>query len=150
MNDPVGVAVVGHGSTASTMLAAARNILPPGSLDGVIAIDAGLGETPTFSDATCAAIAKADRGRGVIALVDLFGASPCQCVQREGAGHGMIVVSGLSLAMLLKLGNIDRRRLDPRQIAEACAEAGRRAVGVDTRDLGMSRAATDSDSSEGK
>lgn len=133
---PVGVAIIGHGTTASTMLAAARNILAPGSLDGVIAIDAGLGETPTFSDAMCDAIARADRGRGVIALVDLYGASPCQCAQREGAGHGMIVVSGLSLAMLLKIGGIDRLRLEPRQIAEACAEAGRRAVGIDTRDRG--------------
>lgn len=128
--DPVGVAVVGHGSTASTLLAAARGIAPAGSLDGVLAIDAGLGETPTFSEAMCAAIAKADRGRGVVVLVDLFGASPCKCAQREGLGHAMVVVSGLSLAMLIKLTGLDRRRLALQEIADACAEAGRRAVGV--------------------
>ena len=127
---PIGIAVVGHGSTASTLLAAARGIAPPGGLDGVIAIDAGLGETPTFSEAMCNGIAKADRGRGVVVLVDLFGASPCQCAQREGVGHTMLVVSGLSLAMLLKLTGLDRTRLDLGDIAEACAEAGRRAVGI--------------------
>jgi mannose PTS system EIIA component len=134
MNEParIGVAIVGHGSTASSLLAAARGIVPPGSLDGVLAIDAGLGETPTFSDALCAAIAKADRGRGVVVLVDLLGASPCQCARREGAGHSMVVVSGLSLAMLLKLTGVDRRKLTPFEVAEACAEAARRAVGVDT------------------
>ncbi len=126
----VGIAVVGHGSTASSLLAAARGIVQPGSLDGVIAIDAGLGETPTFSEAMCAAIARADEGRGVIVLVDLYGASPCQCAQREASGHPMAVVSGLSLAMLLKLTGLDRYRLDLRQIAEACAESGRRAIGI--------------------
>ncbi len=127
---PIGIAVVGHGSTASTLLAAARGIVRTGVLDGVIAIDAGLGETPTFSEAMCNAIVKADRGRGVVVLVDLFGASPCKCAQREGVGHPMVVVSGLSLAMLLKLTGLDRTRLALGEIAEACAEAGRRAVGI--------------------
>lgn len=127
----VGIAIVGHGSTASSLLAAARGILPAGSLDGVLAIDAGLGETPTFTEALCGAIAKVDRGRGVVVLVDLLGASPCQCARREGVGHSMVVVSGLTLAMLLKLIGLDRATLTPRQIAEACAEAAHRAVGVD-------------------
>jgi mannose PTS system EIIA component len=127
---PIGVAVVGHGSTASQLLAAARSILPPGSLDHVIAIDAGLGETPILSETMCTAIATADRGRGVVVLVDLFGASPCQCARRQGLGHPLAVVSGLTLAMLLKLATIDRTRVELSTLAQACADAAHRAVAI--------------------
>jgi hypothetical protein len=38
-----GIVLIGHGNTASTLLEAARSIVPD-SLGGVIAIDAGLGQ----------------------------------------------------------------------------------------------------------
>lgn len=130
IREPIGVAVVGHGTTASQMLAAARVIAGSDVLDDVIAIDAGPGETPALSDAMCIAIAKADRGRGVLVLVDLLGASPCQCAQREGSAHPLTVVAGVNLAMLLKVTGIDRRIAELDDIARACAEAGHRAIAV--------------------
>lgn len=132
MNDAVaiGVAVLGHGSTATQLLEAARGIVGTDALDGVIAIDAGVGETPVLTSAICQAIATADRGRGVVVLVDLLGASPCQCVQRESSGHLMTMVAGLNLGMLLKLAGLDRTRLEPHAVAEACAEAGKRSIVV--------------------
>lgn len=126
----VGVVVVGHGDTASRLLAAAQQIVPAGSLAGVIAVDAGDGETPALSDELCDTIAANDRGRGVLLLVDLLGASPCQCAQRESAGHDFVILSGLNLAMLLKLASLDRDALEPREIAKACADSGQRAVKV--------------------
>ncbi len=126
----VGVAIVGHGDTASRMLSAARGIVPEGSLGDVVAIDAGEGETPRLSRQLCDAIEQLDRGRGVVMLVDLLGASPCQCVRREGAGHEVVVLSGLNLAMLLKLAGLDRSRLDAHAVAEACAQSGRKAVSI--------------------
>lgn len=126
----IGVAVVGHGSTASQLLAAARAILPGDSLAHVIAIDAGLGETPILSETMCTAIATADRGRGVVVLVDLFGASPCQCARRQGLGHPLAVVSGLTLAMLLKLATIDRTRVELAALAQACADAAHRSIAI--------------------
>ncbi len=131
---PIGIAVVGHGSTASQLLAAARAILPTGSLDHVIAIDAGLGETPILSETMCTAIATADRGRGVVVLVDLFGASPCQCARKQGLGHPLAVVSGLTLAMLLKLATIDRTRVELSALAQAVADAAHRSVAISAGD----------------
>jgi len=128
--EPIGIAVVGHGTTASQLLAAARTILGADALPDVIAIDAGPGETPDLSDAMCGAISVADRGRGVLVLVDLLGASPCQCVQREAQGHPMAVVAGLNLAMLLKVVNLDRSRLELTDLATACADAGHRAIAI--------------------
>ena len=126
----VGVALVGHGETASQLLAAARKILGPEAFEGVIAVDAGEGETPTFSELLCGVLNGVDQGAGVLVVVDLLGASPCQCATRQGAGHELAVLSGLNLAMLLKLGNLDRRSMRPVELAKACAESVHRAVQV--------------------
>jgi mannose PTS system EIIA component len=126
----VGVVLVGHGSTASQLLAAARRIAPPESLDDVVAVDAGEGETPRLGAELCSVIRGVEHGSGVLLMVDLLGASPCRCAERESAGHAFVVLSGLNLAMLLKLAALDRRALSAVQIAEACADSARRSVGL--------------------
>jgi mannose/fructose-specific phosphotransferase system component IIA len=126
----VGVAIVGHGNTASQLLAAARGIVRTGALEDVVAVDAGEGETKRFSDQMCGVIEKLDEGRGVVVFVDLLGASPCQCARREGLGHGVVTLSGLNLAMILKLAALDRDQLTATQVAEACADSATRSVRV--------------------
>ena len=126
----VGVVLVGHGHTASQLLEAARGVLPPGSLDGVSAVDAGVGQTPQLERLICDVLDTADQGKGVLLLVDLLGSSPCSCGMRNAAedGHRFAVVSGLNLAMLLKLGILDRGETDLAGLAEACADSGRKSV----------------------
>lgn len=126
----VGVILVGHGQTASHILDAAKGIVPPEVLDGVVAMDAGVGETEAFADRMCETIESVDQGRGVVVLVDLLGASPCQCARRSGTDRELVTVSGLNLAMLLKLSGLDRTSASPQEVAEACAEAGGRAIRV--------------------
>ena len=126
----VGVAIVGHGNTASQLLAAARGIVRSEVLNDVVAVDAGEGETQRFSDQMCGVIERIDKGRGVVVFVDLLGASPCQCARREGLGHGVITLSGLNLAMILKLAALDRERLSAAEVAEACADSAQRSVRV--------------------
>lgn len=130
MTERVGVALVGHGATASSLLEAALEIVSHDGLVDVVAVDAGAGETPQLGARLCDAIAEVDHGRGVVLLVDLLGASPCRCAQRQGKGHEVVVLSGLNLAMLLKLAGVDRIRLGAAEVAEACAASGRRAVEV--------------------
>jgi len=126
----VGVVVVGHGETASHLIRAAKGIVASGSLDDVVALDAGVGDNDAFSASMYSVLEKVDQGRGVLMLVDLLGASPCQCGQREGRSHHVVVLSGLNLAMLLKLSSLDRTSATPEALAEACAESGQRAVSV--------------------
>jgi PTS system mannose-specific IIA component len=126
----VGVAIVGHGNTASQLLAAARGIVRSEILGDVVAIDAGEGETERFSDQMCGVIERLDEGRGVVVFVDLLGASPCQCARRQGLGHGVVTLSGLNLAMILKLAALDRERLSAGEVAEACADSAQRSVRV--------------------
>lgn len=132
MSRDVGVAIVGHGRSASVLLDAARGILGDAALVGVVAIDAGDGETAEHSlePEVCAAIERADVGAGVLVLVDLVGASPCRCAQRDAVEHGVVVLGGLNLAMLLKLGAVNRGSMSPAQLATACADSARRAVAV--------------------
>lgn len=128
---PVGVVLVGHGDTASRLLEAASAIVSGAGLSDVIAVDAGVGETPDLSDTLCSIIEQADAGRGVLLVVDLMGASPCTCGMREAVGHRFVVLSGLNLAILLKLASLDRRALTPAGLANACAESGRKSVCVE-------------------
>jgi len=128
----VGVVLVGHGRTASEMLQAAVGIVGGDALEGVLAVDAGTGETPRLGKELCDVIEKVDEGAGVMVLVDLWGASPCSCARREAlaAEHHTVTLSGLNLAMLLKVAALDRRGLAAEALAEACADSGRRAVAV--------------------
>jgi mannose/fructose-specific phosphotransferase system component IIA len=137
VNATVGVAIVAPGGTASQLLAAARLIAPAGTLDDIVAVDAGEGQTPRLEQVMCDAIGQADRGRGVVVIVDLLGASPCRCAERQASGHEVVVLGGLNLAMLLKLAALDRTRLEARAIAQACADSGRRSI--DLRDADQAR-----------
>jgi len=128
MSARVGVIVLAHGSTASELLAAASGIVADDALSGVVAIDAGEGETEALCQKLCDAIAREEQGRGVLMLVDLLGASPCTCGLREAAAHELVVLGGLNLAMLLKLASLDRTRHSATELAEACARSARRAV----------------------
>jgi PTS system mannose-specific IIA component len=128
----VGVVLVGHGRTASELLGAAGGLVGADALADVVAVDAGQGETPRLGQQLCDVIEGVDRGAGVLVLVDLWGASPCKCAQREALAtkHQTVTLSGLNLAMLLKLAALDRDKLGVVAVAEACADSGRRAVKV--------------------
>jgi mannose PTS system EIIA component len=126
----VGVVLLGHGRSASELLAAAEGIVGPELLEGIRAVDAGHGQTPRLDRELCDVLDQADVGAGVLVLVDLWGASPCSCAQREAQDHCAVILSGLNLAMLLKLAALDRRKLSPQALAHACADSGRRAVHV--------------------
>jgi len=130
----VGVLVIGHGGSATALLSAARTILGPaaGALADVVAVDAGRGKTPDLERLVCTEIAAVDQGAGVLLLVDLLGASPCACGQQEARENGnrATVLSGLNLAMLLKLATVDRQGSTAAEVATACANTARRSVVV--------------------
>lgn len=129
MTAPVGVVVVGHGNSATHLLDAARTITSGAAgLDGVVALDAGAGQTPELKQAVHDAIDQLDRGAGVVVLVDLLGSSPCSCCMAEAVGHRARIVSGLNLAMLIKLAHTDRESLSTDELATKIADTGRRAV----------------------
>ena len=127
----VGVLLVAHGGSASHLLAAARGIVGDDAFEDVETLDAGAGRTEELDRAVEAALQRLDHGRGVVVITDLFGASPCNCTRKELTTHeNGVLISGLNLAMLCKLGHVDRRALSAVELAEMIAETGRRAVTV--------------------
>lgn len=126
----VGVVLVGHGRSASALLGAAEGIVGGDALAGVVAVDAGAGETSELRTRMCDAVLAADAGAGVLMIADMYGASPCSCGIRMAAGHPLVVLAGLNLAMLLKLATLDRAALAPAELAAACGDSGRRAIAV--------------------
>lgn len=130
MAESVGVVVVGHGRSASALVAAASGVVGADALAGVVAVDAGVGQTSELDARMLAAVQAADAGAGVLLLADVFGASPCSCGIKQAMGHRVAVLAGLNLAMLLKLATLDRTALAPSELAQACAESARRSVAV--------------------
>jgi PTS system mannose-specific IIA component len=129
----IGVVLIGHGSSASALLDAARAISPDANFEGIIALDAGAGRDEVLDASACDVVAAVDSGRGALILVDLFGSSPCACGLAQSGSHEIVVTAGLNLAMLLKLVSLDRRELELEAIGEACADSARRSVVVKCR-----------------
>ena len=73
---------------------------------------------------------EADAGAGVLVLVDLWGASPCSCARAQAGVHRLVTLAGLNLAMLLKVAGARRPGVSAEELAQACADSGRRAVQV--------------------
>lgn len=128
-----GIVLIGHGNTASALLAAARAIVPGEGLDDVVAIDAGSGQTEELRVRVLAAVEQVDEGGGIVLIADLLGSSPCMCGVDQSAGHGYALVTGLNLAMLTKLALTDRHGT-PRELAKACADSARRSICVKVND----------------
>ncbi len=58
------------------------------------------------------AIARLDRGQGVLILTDIFGGTPSNCCRQLSQAHEVAVVAGLSLPMLLRAITYRNDQLD--------------------------------------
>lgn len=135
----LGLLVVGHGHTASALLSSARRIVAPPKgfgpvpplprvLARALAVDAGEGYDETFERGLRAAVREVDGGVGLLVLVDLIGSSPCNCCLSRIQARDLHVVTGVNLAMLLKLGTLPEPLPPVEILAALCQEVGRRAI----------------------
>jgi len=99
---PSGVVVVTHGQLATELLNAAEMIV--GDLPGFQAVSIGWHDDVTVAHAAiAAAIAKVDGGGGVLVLTDMFGGTPSNLGMAFLDPGRVEVVTGVNLAMLIKL-----------------------------------------------
>jgi PTS system mannose-specific IIA component len=127
-NARVGIVVVTHGGAADCFLDIVGKILGP--LPASIGVSVSMQES--FDD-TLQRIAQAcdqvDEGLGVVLLVDLHGSSPYQaCMAILDGTRDDEVVSGVNLAMLLKMWTVDRHTQSARDIALLAQDCGRRSI----------------------
>jgi len=127
----VGVVVVTHGCVCGDLVAAAEQIV--GALPDVVSVPTDPREPPPdIQRRVATAVAAADRGGGVLILTDLHGSTPANACIAQLGQHGVEVLFGVNLPMLIKLSTCDRRSLRPQQLGELLRDVGRRSIRLGT------------------
>jgi PTS system mannose-specific IIA component len=127
-SDQVGVVVVTHGQLASELLNAAEMIV--GELPQFTAVSIGWhDDVEVAREAIERAIGKVDRRRGVLILTDMFGGTPSNLGLTFLEAGRVDVITGVNLAMLIKLAKTPDAR-DLRAIARDVCDDGRAAIRV--------------------
>lgn len=126
----IGVIVAAHAPLGEALVSAARGILGA-SLDGVHALE--LGADTSHGEAferVSQTIARANEGRGVLVLADLFGGSAANLALAQLGANEVEVVTGANLAMLLDAVTHRDRDLEVADLAERVARAAQTSVVV--------------------
>jgi mannose PTS system EIIA component len=124
----IGVVVVTHGQLATELVNAAETIA--GDLPGFAAVSIGWHEdTEDARGEIAQAIARVDRGGGVLILTDMFGGTPANLAMSFLAEGRVEVLTGVNLAMLIKLVNLPEHA-DLLAAARDVREQGRNAIWV--------------------
>src|SRR5215475_7074439 len=113
-----GALVVTHGDVARELVNAAYRII--GENQNLQAVCIGWDEdVATARRKIEEAIARVDRGSGVLILTDMFGGTASNLSLTLLVPGRVEVVTGVNLSMLLKLGNIGCSSLSLTELAEA-------------------------------
>jgi len=124
----IGVIVVTHGQLATELLNAAETIV--GDLPSFAAVSIGWHvDTEDARTEIEQAIARVDRGSGVLVLTDMFGGTPSNLAMSFLAQGNVEVITGVNLPMLIKLVNLPQQA-DLLAAARDMSEQGRNAIWV--------------------
>jgi len=125
---PVGILVVSHGPLAAALKETVA-VLQPEETSDVMALSLAWDEAPEKASSRLEkAIAAADRGRGVVLMTDMFGGTPSNLALAFLEKDRVEIVSGVNLPMVVKARAMARDGKEPREIAHALVEKGRRAI----------------------
>ncbi len=109
----VGVLLVTHPGIGSSMLDAAQRVLRIMPLKvSVFEVPWDVDDRDAYSRRLNQELRDLDQGQGVLALVDLYGASPYNMSASQEPGRTVARVAGLNLPMLLRVFNYAEKDLD--------------------------------------
>ncbi len=98
----LGVVLVAHGELAQTYMSVAEEMI--GRQDYVKCVSYNIGDDmESVRESIARAIEAVDRQRGVVIVTDMFGGVPCNLSISVAQSWNVEVMSGMNLAMLLKL-----------------------------------------------
>ena len=129
----IGLVLVTHGQLAVEFRNAVEHVVGPQENFETVAIGPDDDMAQRRSDIVDA-VARADTGKGVVTLTDMFGGTPSNLAISVMQAGTVEVIAGMNLPMLIKLASL---RMD-REIGEVlqCAqEAGRKYINVASRIL---------------
>jgi PTS system ascorbate-specific IIA component len=122
----VGIVVVTHGLIGKALIEVAEFVLEQ-SLNGIRFVSFSQSEAGNIdSDTIRSVIGDANTGDGVLVLTDLMGASPSNIVADLLSESHSVMVSGINLAMLIRVWNYREQPLE--SLAALAVEGGRRDV----------------------
>lgn len=124
----VGLVLVSHGPLAAALRETVK-VLEPEEPDDLHAISLAWDESPeAASQRLEKAIARANGGRGVILLTDMFGGTPSNLALAFLEKGRVEIVSGVNLPMVVKARALVREGKEPREIAHLLVDKGRRSI----------------------
>lgn len=119
----IGVLLLGHARIASETKYAVEHIL--GEQTQFQAVDIINSDMPDEGAGLSAALAQLNQGRGVLVLVDLFGATPWNMANRVVVNHHAILLSGFNVPTVIRAINMRQTCTDLNQLAQSSVEAGK-------------------------
>jgi len=124
----IGVVIVTHYRLGEEFLQALRLIVPEAPEFGAVSVDPRQG-VDEMRRAIEDALAKADRGSGVLVLTDMFGGTPSNISLSFLDERRVEVVTGVNLPMLIKLATLsEEKSLD--ELAAFIKSYGQRNISV--------------------
>src|SRR5438270_11714128 len=134
----IGMVLVTHGRLAAEFVTAMEHVVGP--QDAVEAICIGPDDDMEERRKDIAeAVARVERGKGVIILTDLFGGTPSNLAISLMKSENVEVIAGVNLPMLIRLEGARKVMPVPAAVA-AGREAGRQYLPVASEDLGEAAA----------
>lgn len=122
----IGIVISSHGGLAQALLDSAEMII--GEQDNVVAVSLDPQDNlDTLQAALNAAVDEADRGLGVIILIDLFGGTPGHAAALCVGRRKLPAVSGVNLPMLLEI-IMSRRILSLDELSKRGLKSGTEGV----------------------
>jgi len=134
----IGLVLVTHGRLAAEFVTALEHVVGPQESVEAICIgpdDDMEGRRKDIAEA----MAKVDRGQGVIILTDLFGGTPSNLAISLMKGENVEVIAGVNLPMLIRLEGA-RKVMGVHAAVAAAREAGRKYISVASEVLGAAAA----------
>lgn len=126
----VGLLLLTHEAVGPALVSAARHVLPTQKLRLEVLEVPPSADPEAMRRLTANHAQTLDEGDGVLALSDLYGATPCNIgLSMSELGVRMRCVSGLNLPMLLRVLNYAEKPLD--ELAEIAACGGRIGICID-------------------
>ncbi len=134
----IGLVLVTHGRLAAEFVVAMEHVV--GRQERIESICIGPDDDMEARRNDIAeAIGRADEGKGVIVLTDLFGGTPSNLAISLMKSEAIEVIAGVNLPMLIRLEGA-RRTMDVRAAVAAAREAGRKYISVASEILGEAAA----------
>lgn len=129
----IGLVIVAHGGLADEFKAALEHIVGPQRQLETVSIDPD-DDMVDRRQMILDAVKKADIGKGVILLTDMFGGTPSNLAISVMDETNVEVLAGINLPVLVKLASIRMESSLKEAVAES-ADAGRKYIKVASQEL---------------